>query len=83
MRKALALVHEAPDFTVFLLKDFHPYMKDSRVTRLLRDLAAAGVPGTITGSTCGSKGVSPGISSAAIGLAASASSRAAMLTPSP
>ncbi len=37
--EALALVHEAPDFTVFLLKDFHPYMKDSRVTRLLRDLA--------------------------------------------
>lgn len=37
--EALALVHEAPDYTVFLLKDFHPYMKDSRVTRLLRDLA--------------------------------------------
>jgi len=37
--EALALVHEAPDFTVFLLKDFHPYMKDYRVVRLLRDLA--------------------------------------------
>jgi SpoVK/Ycf46/Vps4 family AAA+-type ATPase len=37
--EALALVHEAPDFTVFLLKDFHPYMRDSRVIRLLRDLA--------------------------------------------
>lgn len=37
--EALALVHEAQDFTVFLLKDFHPYMKDSRVIRLLRDLA--------------------------------------------
>ncbi len=38
--EALALVHEAPEFTVFLLKDFHPYMKDYRVIRLLRDLAA-------------------------------------------
>jgi ATP-dependent 26S proteasome regulatory subunit len=37
--EALALVHEAPEYTVFLLKDFHPYMKDYRVTRLLRDLA--------------------------------------------
>lgn len=37
--EALANVHEAPEFTVFLLKDFHPYMKDSRVVRLLRDLA--------------------------------------------
>jgi ATP-dependent 26S proteasome regulatory subunit len=37
--EALALVHEAPEFTVFLLKDFHPYMKDYRVVRLLRDLA--------------------------------------------
>lgn len=37
--EALALVHEAPEYTVFLLKDFHPYMKDSRVIRLLRDLA--------------------------------------------
>lgn len=37
--EALALVHEAEEFTVFLLKDFHAYMKDSRVVRLLRDLA--------------------------------------------
>ncbi len=37
--EALALVHEAPEYTVFLLKDFHPYMKDYRVVRLLRDLA--------------------------------------------
>ncbi len=37
--EALALVHEAPEFTVFLIKDFHPYMKDYRVVRLLRDLA--------------------------------------------
>lgn len=36
----LAQVHEAPEFTLFLLKDFHPYMKDARVVRLLRDLAA-------------------------------------------
>ncbi|MCH7944444.1 MAG: AAA family ATPase [Armatimonadetes bacterium] len=38
--EALALVHEAPEFTLFLLRDFHAYMKDSRVVRLLRDLAA-------------------------------------------
>jgi ATP-dependent 26S proteasome regulatory subunit len=37
--EALALVHEAPEYTVFLLKDFHPYMKDPRIVRLLRDLA--------------------------------------------
>jgi hypothetical protein len=37
--EALALVHEASDFTVFLMRDFHPYMKDHRVVRLLRDLA--------------------------------------------
>src|SRR4029077_19307913 len=37
--EALAVVHEAPEYTVFLLKDFHPYMKDYRVVRLLRDLA--------------------------------------------
>jgi len=37
--EALALAHEAPEYTVFLLKDFHPYMKDYRVVRLLRDLA--------------------------------------------
>ncbi|RYG32943.1 AAA family ATPase [bacterium] len=38
--EALAQVHDAPDKTVFLLKDFHPYMKDHRTIRLLRDLAA-------------------------------------------
>jgi ATP-dependent 26S proteasome regulatory subunit len=37
--EALAQVHEAPEFTIFLLKDFHQYMRDSRVVRLLRDLA--------------------------------------------
>ncbi|MBS1723323.1 MAG: AAA family ATPase [Armatimonadetes bacterium] len=37
--EALALVHEAPEYTVFMLMDFHVYMKDSRVVRLLRDLA--------------------------------------------
>lgn len=37
--EALALVHEAPEGTVFLLRDFHPYMKDYRVVRLMRDLA--------------------------------------------
>ncbi|MDR3691677.1 MAG: AAA family ATPase [Fimbriimonas sp.] len=37
--EALALVHEAPEYTVFLLKDFHPYMRDYRVVRLMRDLA--------------------------------------------
>lgn len=37
--EALAQVHEAPEYTVFLLRDFHPYMKDYRVVRLLRDLA--------------------------------------------
>lgn len=37
--EALAQVHEAPEFTIFVLKDFHPFMKDTRVVRLLRDLA--------------------------------------------
>lgn len=37
--EVLAQVHEAPDYTTFILKDFHPYMKDYRVVRLLRDLA--------------------------------------------
>ncbi|MBV6491485.1 MAG: ATP-dependent zinc metalloprotease FtsH [Fimbriimonadaceae bacterium] len=37
--EALALVHEAPEGSVFALRDFHPYMKDYRVVRLLRDLA--------------------------------------------
>jgi len=38
--EVLAQLHEAPESSVFLLKDFHPYMKDYRVVRLLRDLAA-------------------------------------------
>ncbi|RYG75628.1 AAA family ATPase, partial [bacterium] len=38
--EALARVYESPESTVFLLKDFHPYMRDSRVIRLLRDIAA-------------------------------------------
>jgi ATP-dependent 26S proteasome regulatory subunit len=38
--EALAQIYEAPEYTIFLLKDFHPYMKDFRVIRLLRDLAA-------------------------------------------
>lgn len=37
--EALAQVHEAPERSVFLLRDFHPYMKDYRVVRLLRDLS--------------------------------------------
>src|ERR1700678_3814 len=37
--EALVIVQEAPEYTVFLLKDFHPYMRDYRVIRLLRDLA--------------------------------------------
>lgn len=37
--EALAQIHTAPEFSVFLLKDFHPYMRDARVVRLLRDLA--------------------------------------------
>ncbi|MBS1712828.1 MAG: AAA family ATPase [Armatimonadetes bacterium] len=38
--EALALVLEAPEGTMFLLKDFHAYMKSSDVVRLLRDVAA-------------------------------------------
>ncbi len=37
--EALAQVHEAEDYSIFLLKDFHPYLKDPRSIRLLRDLA--------------------------------------------
>jgi ATP-dependent 26S proteasome regulatory subunit len=36
--EVLAQIHEAPEYTAFLLRDFHPYMKDVRVIRLLRDL---------------------------------------------
>lgn len=38
--EALAQIHESAEFTLFVLRDFHPYMKDTRVIRLLRDLAA-------------------------------------------
>lgn len=38
--EVLAQMHEASEYTVVLLKDFHPYMRDNRVVRLLRDLAA-------------------------------------------
>jgi len=37
--EVLAQMHEAPEYTVFVLRDFHPYMKDVRVIRLLRDLS--------------------------------------------
>jgi len=37
--EVLAQVHEAPEFTLFVLRDFHPYLRDTRVVRLLRDLA--------------------------------------------
>lgn len=37
--EALATAREAPEFSVILLKDFHPFMKDYRVVRLIRDLA--------------------------------------------
>ncbi|MBS1704692.1 MAG: AAA family ATPase [Armatimonadetes bacterium] len=37
--EVLAQIHEAPEQTIFLIKDFHPYLRDSRVVRLLRDLA--------------------------------------------
>jgi SpoVK/Ycf46/Vps4 family AAA+-type ATPase len=37
--EVLAQIYEGAEGTIFLLKDFHPYMKDPRTTRLLRDLA--------------------------------------------
>ncbi|MBI1334897.1 MAG: AAA family ATPase [Armatimonadetes bacterium] len=37
--EALAQVYESGEGTIFLLKDYHPYMKDPRVIRLLRDIA--------------------------------------------
>lgn len=37
--EALIQIHEAPDQSVILLKDFHAFMKDNTVIRLLRDLA--------------------------------------------
>ncbi len=36
--EALAGVHHGPEKAVFVLRDFHPYMSDQRVIRLLRDL---------------------------------------------
>jgi ATP-dependent 26S proteasome regulatory subunit len=38
--EALVQVFEASEGTIFLLKDFHPYMRDPRVMRLIRDIAA-------------------------------------------
>lgn len=37
--EALLQIHEAPEGSVILLKDFHVFMKDTVVIRLLRDLA--------------------------------------------
>jgi SpoVK/Ycf46/Vps4 family AAA+-type ATPase len=37
--EVLAQIHDAPEYTAFLLRDFHPFLKDYRVVRLLRDLA--------------------------------------------
>ncbi len=37
--EVLATIHESSEYTVFLLKDFHNYLKDYRVIRLLRDLS--------------------------------------------
>lgn len=37
--EALVQVHESAEGTIFLLKDFHPYLRDQRVSRLLRDIA--------------------------------------------
>lgn len=37
--EALAQVLTGNEGTIFLLKDFHPYMKDVRVVRMLRDIA--------------------------------------------
>ena len=34
--EALAQIYQAGEGTIFLLKDFHPYMKDPRVMRLDR-----------------------------------------------
>ena len=37
--EVLALAAEAGEFNIFLLKDYHHYLKDHRVVRLLKDLA--------------------------------------------
>jgi SpoVK/Ycf46/Vps4 family AAA+-type ATPase len=38
--EALTQVHAGPESSIFVFKDFHHYMMDSRVIRVLRDLAA-------------------------------------------
>jgi SpoVK/Ycf46/Vps4 family AAA+-type ATPase len=38
--EVLAQVYQANEGTIFLLKDYHAYMRDPRVVRLLRDIAA-------------------------------------------
>jgi ATP-dependent 26S proteasome regulatory subunit len=37
--EALAGIHHGPDKAIYVLTDFHPYMSDHRVIRLLRDLS--------------------------------------------
>ena len=37
--EGLIQIHDAPDGSVVILKDFHAFMKDNTVVRLLRDLA--------------------------------------------
>jgi len=37
--EVLAEIHEAAEGAVFLLRDYHPYLRDNRVVRLLRDLS--------------------------------------------
>lgn len=37
--EALAQIYEAAEYTVFLLRDFHPFLKETTIVRLLRDLA--------------------------------------------
>lgn len=37
--EALAGVHHGPEKAIYVLKDFHPYMSDYRVIRLMRDLS--------------------------------------------
>ncbi|MGI8923476.1 MAG: AAA family ATPase [Fimbriimonadales bacterium] len=38
--EALMDIHAAPEGAIFHLKDFHPYLNDSRVIRVMRDLSA-------------------------------------------
>jgi ATP-dependent 26S proteasome regulatory subunit len=37
--QALAAIRESSDGRIFVIRDFHPYMKDARVIRMLRDLS--------------------------------------------